>query len=251
MYERMSGVREKIKRAEKHIEDFKTRLRLFMDSKPYALRVDVEIESANPTVHIIKADPVPPDLLTIAGDAIHNFRSSLDHLACALVRAHGNEPSKYVEFPILEGPITTAKIESAFAGKVQGMRENVQDAIRAIHPYQGGNNTLWRLHRLDVIDKHKMLVAALGNITAVNGFPPIEDKWDGNRWVGVAGVPLVLEEGQQFTFPGAKVDKSTPFFAEVVFNQSDVAEGYPMILALMQFNREVKKVIGKLSWALR
>lgn len=250
-YERMSGIREKVKRAEKHIEDFKARLGIFMASEPYSLRIDFDAKAANPTVHILKADPIPPELLAIAGDAIHNLRSALDHLAYALVHANGQVPTQKTEFPILDGPITTAKLKTRFAAKVEGMRKEVIDSIRGIKPYQGGNNALWRIHRLDVIDKHKMLVAGLGNITTVNGYPPIGDQWDGNRWMSVGSVPVVLEQGRQFVFPGAKLDENTKFFAEVVFNQPNIAEGYPMTLALRQFHRCVFSMLVSFSWALK
>jgi hypothetical protein len=249
-FERMSGIREKIKRADKHIDEFKAQLRIFIDSKPYAVSVDVDTDPAKPIVHILKADAIPPDLMPIVGDAIHNFRSALDYLACELVRANRQPVAEKTEFPILNSPITTSKLEARFGTKVQGMRKEVIDAIRSIHPYQGGNNTLWRLHRLDVIDKHNTLLAGLGNITGVSGGPPLGDQWNGNKWLSF-GAPAILEKGHKFHFSGLKVDKSTPFFAEVVFNQPDVAEGYPVILGLAQFRKAVMDVIGSLSWALR
>jgi hypothetical protein len=251
MYEQMSGIREKIKRAKKHIEDFRAAWLAFKSTEPYSLRIDADTDPSNPVIQVLKADPIPPELMTIAGDAIHNMRSALDHLACALVRANGNVPTIKTEFPILDRPIATAKIGARFAGKVEGMRKEVIDAIRAIEPYQGGDNTLWRLHRFDVIDKHNMLIGALGNITTMDGYPPIGDRWDGNQWLGIGSVPVVLEKGRHFTFPDAKVNNSTKFFAEVVFNQPNVAEGYPMLLALKQFDRCVFKTIGELSWPLK
>jgi hypothetical protein len=250
MYERMSGIREKIKRADKHIKDFEAELRIFTDSKPYEVAVDVDTDPAKPVVHILKANPTPPHLMPIAGDAIHNLRSALDYLACELVRANRNIPGPKIEFPILDSPITTAKHKARFAAKVEGMRDDVVDVIRSIHPYQGGNNTLWRLHRLDIIDKHNTILAGFGNITAAGSLPPIGDQWDGNRWASF-GTPTVLKKGHQFHFATLKVDKSTPFFAEIVFDQPDVAEGYPVILGLIQFRRAVMDVAGALSWALR
>ena len=52
------------------------RLGIFMASEPDSLRIDFDAKAANPTVHILKADPIPPELLAIAGDAIHNLRSA-------------------------------------------------------------------------------------------------------------------------------------------------------------------------------
>jgi hypothetical protein len=204
--------------------------------------------SPDPIVYVAKADPVPPEMLCVVGDAIHNLRSALDHLACALIYVNGSKPSPKVEFPILDGPITTAKREARFAGKVEGMRKEVIDAIRDIKPYQGGNDALWRVHRLDVIDKHDVLIGGIGNITAVNSLSM--GHWEGNRWLNFSKVPAVLEQGNKFKFVGANVCKDTPFVAEVVFNEPDVAEGYPVIFGLAQFRTAVMKVISDLSWAL-
>jgi hypothetical protein len=252
-YERLSEVREKIKRADKHIDDLETALVQFRDTNPYSITVDVETETGKPIVQITKADPVPPQINLIAGDAIQNLRSSLDYLACALVRQNQASPSKFTEFPIFDQPISTRKLEARFDGKVKGMRHEVANQIKDIRPYQGGDNLLWRLHRLNIIDKHNMLVTVFGNITAVNGLPPVADQWNGNLWASIPGVPSALKQGDEFSIeiPGVKVDKNTNFFAEVVFNEPEVAEGYPVILALRQLRRRVVMVIGSLSSTLK
>jgi hypothetical protein len=247
------SIREKIKRAEKHVGDFKSALARFNATQPYSLRVDTETDSESSSIQILRAEPVPPEIPLIAGDAIQNMRSTLDYLVCALVRANGKIPTRFNEFPIFDSPITSSKSETRFLKKVEGMRQEVIDAIRNLQPYHNGDNTLWRLHRLNVIDKHNMLVAVWGNITAVNGLPPITDQWNGNRWMGVPGVPMTLKQGDKFSIgiPSMKVDKSTPFFAEIVFNEPGVAEGYPAVLALTQFYQRVFSVVGELSWALK
>jgi hypothetical protein len=47
--------------------------------------------------------------------------------------------------------------ESSKAGKVKGMRPEAVKAIDALSPYKGGNDPLWRIHELDIIDKHRAL----------------------------------------------------------------------------------------------
>ena len=252
MADAFSNIREKIKRAEKHVGDFKSALARFNATEPYSLRVDTETDPESPLIQILKAEPVPPEIPLIAGDAIQNLRSTLDYLVCALVRANGEIPTRLNEYPVYDGPITP-KREAQILKKVEGVRQEVIDAIRNLQPFYGGDNTLWRLHRLNIIDKHNMLVAVWGNITAVDGLPPIMDQWNGNRWMGVPGVPMTLKQGDKFSIdiPGMNVDKSTPFFAEIVFNEPGVAEGYPAVLALTQFYRRVFSVVGELSWALK
>jgi hypothetical protein len=249
----LSGIREKIKWADKHIDDFKVAAAEFTNSKPYSLRVDTETESGKPLVQMLEVRNIPPEISLTVGDAIQNLRSALDYLACGLVDANKGVIGRWTEFPIFDGPIVTSRDKARFSGKVEGMRQEAIDDIRDLHPYQGGDNLLWRLHRLNIVGKHKMLVTAWGSITAINGLPPIEDQWNGNRWLGIRGVPLTLKQGDKFSLdaPGVKIDKNTTFFAEIVFNEPNVAEGYPIVLALSQFRRRVIEVVGMLSLYLR
>ena len=170
-YEQMSELAEKLKWAKHHITNTEIAIAKFVNGQPYSLRVDVETDPANPSVEVLKADPVTPTIRLSSGDAIQNLRSALDYLVCALVRANGT-PTAQIEFPILRGPILTSDDEANFARKVAGLRQEAINQIRAIHPYKGGDDTLWRLHQLNRIHKHNMLVATLGNITAIDGLPP-------------------------------------------------------------------------------
>jgi hypothetical protein len=43
------------------------------------------------------------------------------------------------------------------AGKLKGIRPKAIEAIDALKPYKGGNDTLWRIHELDNIDKHRFV----------------------------------------------------------------------------------------------
>lgn len=249
----MKDIALKVKWTEKRIEDLKADLAAFRRTDPYAIRIDTDSEGGKPVVHILKADPIPPEISLLAGEVFQGLRTALDYLACALVRANGGNPIQ-TAFPILNGPIVSAKDEKFFAGKVEGMRKDVIQAIRDIHPYRGGNNILWRLNRLNNIDKHNLLVAAWGGITGVNSLPPIEDQWvNSHQWATIPGIPFPLKQGSQFTIdiPGMEVDKNTGLFAEVALNQPDVAEGSPLILAVVQSNKRVKDVIGRLSIYLR
>ena len=132
------------------------------------------------------------------------------------------------------------------------MRKEAQDAIRDFHPYRGGNDTLWRLHRLDVIDKHKMMLAGFGAISAADGHPFVPDHWSGTRYISSPlGGAAILKKGQELRFPEATIDKHTVFLVEIAFDEPGIAEGYPVILALRQFWREVGQIAGKLSVYLR
>jgi hypothetical protein len=98
---------------------------------------------------------MPFDVVLMAGDIIHSLRSALDHLAFNLVQAGGEIPDTKTCFPIAE---TRGKYESSKAGKVRGMTVAAKAAIDDLRPYGGGNEPLWRIHHLDIVDKHRELM---------------------------------------------------------------------------------------------
>jgi len=87
-----------------------------------------------------------------AGDAIHNLRSALDHLAWHLSHWETGEPSEGCAFPIAR---SLPDYESIKTRKVAGMSPEAQEAIDKLRPYKGGNEPLWMIHYLDIVDKHR------------------------------------------------------------------------------------------------
>jgi hypothetical protein len=97
----------------------------------------------------------------LVGDALHNLRSSLDHLAQQFyfVGSSTDVVSPDISFPIFED---AARYNPGIGGKVKGMRQDAIDFIGATKPYRGGNDALWRIHKLNVIDKHRLVLAVHG-----------------------------------------------------------------------------------------
>jgi len=101
----------------------------------------------------------------VAGEAIQNMRSALDHLAWHLVEIGCAKQSitlnkterKQIGFPIIDTDIP-AQYEASRKAKVKGMTQAAIDAIDATKPYKGGNDLLWRLNQLNNIDKHRLLI---------------------------------------------------------------------------------------------
>jgi hypothetical protein len=214
MFEKMLSVSGKIRRADEHIAAFGVALRAFWATEPFEISVDANADTGRNLNMVVRAEPIPENLRAIAGDCIQNLRSALDHLVNALVLSNGGTPSNQNEFPVLQGPISNNGERKNFDRKVKGMRQEAKDQILSMKPYQGGDNTLWRLHEFSRTDKHVTLLSTLGSTTAINGLPPVEDQWDGNKWRHLPGAPLDLKQGSQFFVdPGFK-----SLFVEIVFD---------------------------------
>jgi hypothetical protein len=114
-------------------------------------------------------EDIPVAWSGIIGDIIHNLRSALDSLATNLV-VHGGHFSKSAlketYFPIRSSKsLLSDKDASAFFRRV-GPR--VEKIIRRLQPYRGGKgHPLWQLNQLDIIDKHRRIIAAYGDLKSI------------------------------------------------------------------------------------
>ena len=104
-------------------------------------------------------EPIPPEIPVLAGDVIQNLRSALDHVAYQLFRIvqELRERASTVYFPIAENH---TKYQAQKGGQTSGMSRQAIGAIDAIQPYRGGNDALWHLHKLNIIDKHRLNLTA-------------------------------------------------------------------------------------------
>lgn len=97
-----------------------------------------------------------------AGDVIHNLRSALDHLAWELAKWKTGLPQKPNKccFPIGWSFDNYKDIKQG--GAIAGMSPEAKKAIDDLRPYKGpdGNEPLWRIHYLDIVDKHRHILIA-------------------------------------------------------------------------------------------
>lgn len=165
--ERLRLIRVKVERARKHTEELDLELTAFRDSNPYEVGVKPHSEPPHHSAYyLISIQDVPVVIPAIAGDVLFNLRAALDHLAVHLVQRNGQTPTRYTSFPIIDTD-NPAQYNSAKARKVQGMSDAAKDAIDATKPYKGGDDTLWRLHKLNNIDKHRALMTAVAQVSGM------------------------------------------------------------------------------------
>ena len=135
------------------------RLNAFFQTNPYQVIVEDDPKTGDRVFRVRKVSEVPLDIIAVFGDAIHNLRSVLDHLAYQLVLANGGTPTNATAYPIFDD---VKKYEAQRTAKVKGMNGAAVDLIDATKPYKRGNDDFWRLHYLDIVDKHRLLIAVGG-----------------------------------------------------------------------------------------
>jgi len=229
---RISGIYLKIERAKKHIADLDVAIRAFCESKPYTIATKPHpiAEIQHTTLYVSRVEPVPEDIGLIAGDVIHNLRSSLDHLAWQLIEANGGTPGKGTYFPISE---SAEKYAAAIKrGVVDGMSVGAQKLIADSQRHASGDNTLWFIHELDIVDKHRLLITAVSSM----------DSWGVEAFVGDTmwfkeGMFFPLEVGYEIVnIPTStyKRERHENFKLgiDVAFGKPEIAEGHLVLLAL-------------------
>ena len=176
--ERLIPIRVKVDRAKKHLTDFEAEAPKFRQVSSRVVGPKRDLKTGKRSIDILPVEvPVASfNLIAIAGDIIQNLRSALDHLAYQLVLIGnpGVEPSKDVGFPICA---RTEDYESVKVRKVKGMRPDAIKKIDSVKPYKGGNDALWKLHKFNNIDKHRVLLT-IGNDYLMEGVG-----FNGEFWV--------------------------------------------------------------------
>jgi hypothetical protein len=248
------GPRLKIKRAKEHIDDLIRAVDEFFAEPPppYTFRVEDEYDTGDLVYRAVVnpySDKWLSDVALIAGDAIHNLRSALDFVAWQLVEVNGTRPSRRTSFPVAD---SWKEFENAGPGYIKGASEQAVELLRKVRPYKGGNNALWRLHRLDVADKHRLLLAVQGSYKDVTG------TWragDGKEFRVRLAPPArtstfpVVDEAELYRVPAqyrdsAKKHPEPEFTFEVAISDGDVITGQPLIPTLHESVGAVQNVLN-------
>jgi hypothetical protein len=154
--DRSYPIQAKLERANKHLAELRTAVKEFLDSA-FVFETKMDYDKQEYSYYVLSVEDCPSDQTAIIGDVLHSLRSALDYLAWQLVDSAGSRPTQNTSFPIFDDP---SKYAAQSPGKLKGMRPDAVAAIDALKPYKEGNNLLWQLHKLNIIDKHRMLITA-------------------------------------------------------------------------------------------
>ena len=151
----------KIERAEKHIRELHRELTAYQSTFPYDITVEHDANTGYESLCVVPFESVPERLMCIAGDAIHNLRTALDYAASDIEFSTTGQRGEHTGFPVRN---TRKGVEDAINGgfKHKAPAGVCDFVLNVIQPYLGGNgHPIWQLHRLDILDKHKLLLAQM------------------------------------------------------------------------------------------
>lgn len=153
----LEGVRAKVRMAHEQIHDLCEDIRVFEESqKQYVEHIAYEDRQE----FVFTGDAKCPIEWSIrVGDIVHKLRSALDHLVTYLVLSNGNHTnflSQRHQFPIFQSEPEYLKNVKEYLKGVDGTAET---KIHSRQPFNApvGNLSLWSLHCLNIVDKHRYI----------------------------------------------------------------------------------------------
>jgi hypothetical protein len=227
------SARRKVARAKEHIATLEGEVSAFFRAKPYSRVAEPDPKQPHLQIHKLRfTGDLPDQFSTMTSDALHNLRDALDNAGYALAVASGKTSPLNAAFPF-------GGSRDDFKKKGLGRCKDIPEAFcrifEAYGPYKGGNDFLWVLSKLAVIDKHKLLTVALNSqLGNVNGegpihHIPINPAWDAATreieiFTGIVGhdPKIKIEIGLFLAFDDVPVVTGEPvlrlldYFAEIV-----------------------------------
>ncbi len=154
----LDGARLKIERTWELLEALNGEIRAFVDTEPYGYWIEPEPDSDWMLVRVEVRRRIPSHLSLLFGDAVHDCRSALNHLAYEMA-AIGSGPSRSTQWPIYKTPDDWRVHHTRH---LAGIDPAYWAAIERLQPYQDPANLDWlfRLKELDDADKHRQLHVA-------------------------------------------------------------------------------------------
>ena len=119
---------------------------------------------------------------TVIGDIVHNLRVALEHAHWILVEYNGGVFDRHITFPFgKDRPSVKGSINGKTKTQVPS-QEVIDFILDEMQPFEGGRLDLYDLHKLDILDKHEMLLPTYrqiwipkGETLLIEGRPPLSD----------------------------------------------------------------------------
>jgi hypothetical protein len=167
----IDDIRRKLARGKDHLDALAADVREVVEKHEPTLRAEHNPIDDSLSAIIENVPVIPREWGIVLGDFLHNTRSALDHLVCALVAAAGATPGMNHQFPICDtdadwvSRVGRPPRPNKWLGHVDQAHIS---AIEALQPYQAttGLPSLLTLRRFSNADKHRLIHGAVINTTA-------------------------------------------------------------------------------------
>ena len=163
--ETLTSAQRKLKRGVEHVQTLCREADAFEDGKAYLFESERELRSAHEAEYrcfAVRRREMPTHWPLLAGEAIQNLRSALDHLVYE--KSGGN---RRTQFPIFTDH---CEFQVLAPGKMKGVPEAVRASIEEAQPYRyipedAAHHPLAQLSALSNLDKHRVLTTFISAVT--------------------------------------------------------------------------------------
>jgi hypothetical protein len=247
------GEKAKLQRARKHFEELVTLVHEYMSTEPF------RFSEVGDVVFGRIEKQVPREINLVLGDVVHNLRAALDLLVCDLILSNQNQVTRDSAFPIMTGGIQTCHAKRQLAG----MSHRAVKLLSRITHNQSWNEALLVLHGLDIMDKHKALVAvgtATVHVHASVGVPGLFIGPGGELRIGgpgLDGAPFLRNAGSPMGFTTVFLtDQDTEVYryvpdipqevavmGDLVFGAGEKGAGAPILQTLDTLSKVIERIL--------
>lgn len=163
--ETLTSAQRKLKRGVEHVQTLCAEADAFEDGKAYLFESERELRSAHEAEYrcfAAQRREMPTHWPLLAGEAIQNLRSALDHL---IYEKSGN--NRRTQFPIFTD---ACEFQVLASRKMKGVPETVRAKIEEVQPYrhmpdEPAYHPLAQLSSLSNLDKHRVLTTFVSSVT--------------------------------------------------------------------------------------
>jgi hypothetical protein len=148
------SARLKIERADHHIRDVERLLNSFAKENVHVISCEPDAGTNRFVVTIEFSRVITSEIALTIGDAIHNLRTALDHLAWEVIGNDDGEQNRWLKFPM---GVTQANFEAMCKG-IKTPSVSINEMFKSFQAFPDGiGRSLYILHSLDNADKHTVL----------------------------------------------------------------------------------------------
>lgn len=146
--------RRKIAWAEKRLKELHEEINSFQQQNPYQKLIEPDPDNTGNIVHkMVVTDEIPDSTLNLTAEIVGSLRTALDSAMFDIALATGKTDPRNASFPFAG---TIQDMPHAL-GRCKDVPSNIHSLCCGLQPYQGGNEALWALNKLNNTDKHRIL----------------------------------------------------------------------------------------------
>lgn len=164
----LDAARFKVVRAKEHIDVLRRELLAYGERDYYRVVPEIDEENRQYLLRAEVQEMPNPYWGTIIGDILHNLRSSLNYVACELVRLNNGRITVRTQFPVFD---KKARFDEKAPGMLAGVSPDAFAFIEGLQPYhrrEPSGHPLAILGRMSNADKHRILQTAIFAIESID-----------------------------------------------------------------------------------